>query len=110
MIAVRLGHDNLTCPELFTLPRGQRLSFYPNAKIAVIDGRSYRVECFPAAGGQGVRFAKSTVEFYDVFIPDPIAVDAADAYAACDCKGFEAHGHCKHLDAAGVISNVLGME
>lgn len=55
----------------------------------------YHLECNPTRGVRAFRLFKmpeqgEEQEVYDVqLIPEP----------SCDCKGFTAHGHCKHYDA-----------
>jgi hypothetical protein len=72
-----------------------------------IDGTDYRVYPLPidpAIGRKAFRFAKQTGDgaIYDLH---------ADDYGLqCQCKGFVAHGHCKHVEtvqAAGKLFNLL---
>ncbi len=72
-----------------------------------IDGTDYRVRPLPidpAIGSKAFRFHKLTADdaVYDVH---------ADTFGLqCQCKGFLAHGHCKHvqtIQAAGKLFNLL---
>jgi hypothetical protein len=72
-----------------------------------IDGTAYKVfplPCDPAIGRKAFRFAKQGGDgaVYDLH---------ADEYGLqCQCKGFLAHGHCKHVEttqAAGKLFNLL---
>lgn len=100
-------------------PVGPSINFIadgPNRWLLIINVKrnctQYLVTEFAADGGRGFRFEKhygkgtdATQASYDVFLADPIAVDAAGAYDSCDCKGFERHGHCKHIEAARAIAD-----
>jgi hypothetical protein len=72
-----------------------------------IDGTDYKVYPLaidPSIGRKAFRFAKQGGDgaVYDLH---------ADAFGLhCQCKGFEAHGHCKHVEtvqAAGKLFNLL---
>ena len=72
-----------------------------------LDGTSYAVYPLPidpAIGRKAFRFAKQSDDgaVYDLH---------ADDYGLqCQCKGFLAHGHCKHVQtvqAAGKLFNLL---
>lgn len=80
--------------DAYVLPRGQTLKYYSASRLAIIDGQTYRVMRFHADGGEGMRLTKSSGESYDVFLPA-----GSGELTTCDCKGFVAHGHCKHADA-----------
>ena len=65
--------------------------------LALTDSRTharYAVEEFPADAGRGFVLRKAAgAGFY------ACNVRGADGTAdLCECRGFEAHGHCKHLD------------
>jgi hypothetical protein len=68
-----------------------------------IDGTAYKVSplpCDPSIGRKAFRFAKHSGDgaVYDLH--------AADYGLHCQCKGFLAHGHCKHMEtvqAAGKL-------
>ena len=71
-----------------------------------IEGMDYKVSPLPidpAIGSKAFRFAKQggDGEIYDLY---------ADAFGLqCQCRGFEAHGHCKHVQTiqkAGQLFNL----
>ncbi len=66
----------------------------------------YWVEAIPSDWGTAFRLERidpdgSAGETYHVCVAGP-------ADSLCGCKGFEAHGHCKHLDACRVIAGAEG--
>ncbi|HEY3789208.1 MAG TPA: hypothetical protein VGL71_10150 [Urbifossiella sp.] len=69
----------------------------------------YAIQEFHADGGRGFRLTKleggtdRSANEYNVFLADEAVADAGFGWDACDCKGFERHGHCKHVDAARAI-------
>jgi hypothetical protein len=86
-------------------PRGKKQRTF---KITFsIDGTDYKVfplTIDPSIGTKAFRFCKQdgNGEVYDLH---------ADAFGLqCQCKGFVAHGHCKHtqtIQAAGKLFNLL---
>src|SRR5262245_64681507 len=52
---------------------------------------SYTLEPIPADHGRGLLLHKADGTSYAVLLSGPDS--------ECDCKGFESHGHCKHVDS-----------
>jgi hypothetical protein len=73
-----------------------------------IEGDSYAVSRLPAhpeVARSVFRFRKLTGDqaVYDVrFSPE--------GWAACDCKGHEHHGHCKHVDTIKAAAGIFNLE
>jgi hypothetical protein len=69
-----------------------------------IDGTAYKVyplACDPSIGQKAFRFCKQSGdgEVYDLH---------ADAFGVqCQCKGFLAHGHCKHMETVQAAAKVF---
>jgi hypothetical protein len=72
-----------------------------------IDGTAYKVYPLaidPAVGVKAWRFSKhgGDGEVYDLH---------ADAFGVqCQCKGFLAHGHCKHMETVRAAAKVFGLK
>jgi len=52
---------------------------------------SYTLESIPSDLGRGLLLHKHDCTSYAVCLSDPDS--------ECDCKGFESHGHCKHVES-----------
>jgi hypothetical protein len=70
-----------------------------------IDGTDYKVlplPCDPSIGSKAVRFAKQAGdgEVYDLHL---------DTFGwQCQCRGFVAHGHCKHVSTVQKAGLIFG--
>jgi hypothetical protein len=70
-----------------------------------IEGTDYKVQPLPidpAVGMLAVRFCKQAGdgEVYDLYL---------DAFGwQCQCKGFLAHGHCKHVQTVQSAARIFG--
>jgi hypothetical protein len=73
-----------------------------DSRALFIGPDSYRVTPLdpdPAVARLAFRVEKAQGgDCYDVRLPN-WPENLPDGYAECDCKGFLAHGHCKHIDA-----------
>ena len=85
-------------------PRPTRCLYLPSqGHVTIRVGReetTYRISEFPVGGaydGRAFAFTKPDGERYDVFLCRHGQNDS------CDCRGFVAHGHCKHRDAARTL-------
>jgi hypothetical protein len=84
--------------------REKQRAFSITFTIEGTDYKVYPLACDPSIGTKAFRFAKQggDGEIYDLH---------ADAFGLhCQCKGFVAHGHCKHVEtvqAAGKLFNLL---
>lgn len=88
-----------------------RLFLFSNWSERLADWRtrdSYRVEEIPAPDGRGFMLHRSVEAIAhdgpdaDTFYGVLVAANHQDH--TCTCRGFQAHGHCKHHDA---IRNML---
>jgi len=105
-----LAFSNLLPDTKSAKHRGYRFS--PSADVcggtvvysAVGQHARYWVEEFPAdLAGRAFRFVKVVSAGEEGGAYECLAADRQDD-DLCDCKGFTAHGHCKHLD---VIRDLL---
>ncbi len=62
----------------------------------------YFVQIIPSAWGFGVRWEKWTVSGGDGTAYEANVGDN-DGPPCCSCKGFEAHGHCRHVEATRAL-------
>src|SRR5262249_38739916 len=58
---------------------------------------AYALEPFASHGGRGLLLHKPDKTSYAVYL--------AGADSVCDCKGFEAHNHCKHVEALRALES-----
>lgn len=68
--------------------------------------RTHRFDCAPVFGVYGFEFQKVTAEHHPDGDPYHLTVsspDPATAAIACDCKGFQYHGRCKHASCLRVL-------
>lgn len=56
----------------------------------------YRVQANTAPGTLAVRLHKMVEPGEESVVYD---VELSERHPVCDCRGHEAHGHCKHADA-----------
>ncbi len=87
-------------PRKARKPASRRLTFIPITRgvgrLIIAAGKVlagyWLHEIGSDIGGRGFVLEKFAGETYHVHVTGPAA-------AMCDCRGHEAHGHCKHADA-----------
>lgn len=90
----------------FIFTTGQQSDYSPHAGVLTIMGSRcysvFNVEEFPCDHGRGFMLFKvtpgsdTTESQYSVFV-------GSDDVGQCECKGFTAHGRCKHLACIGEL-------
>jgi hypothetical protein len=63
-----------------------------------VERTTYEIAVFDAYQGEGigVSFVKEDGEKHDVFLNEA-------GHAACDCRGHQRHGHCKHASLVELL-------